>query len=130
MIEPKDIEIDGKKFTITKFPAVAGREIVANYAFSSLPKIGDYQTNEATMFKIMKFVFIQIPGTHPIALSTPDLINSHTGNWETLAKLEIAALEYNCSFLADGRAYDFLNGLAQKAEQWISKMLINSLVKS
>ena len=31
MIEPKEFEVNGKTFILSKFPAVQGREIVAKY---------------------------------------------------------------------------------------------------
>ncbi len=67
MIEPKTIAIvDGngkeKDFIISKFPAIQGREIIAKYPTSSLPKIGDYAVSEETMLKLMAFVAVDING--------------------------------------------------------------------
>ena len=63
MIEAKTVTIDDKEFIISKFPAVAGREIIAKYPFSSLPKLGDYKINEETMLKLMHYVAVTIePG--------------------------------------------------------------------
>ena len=47
MIQPREITIadqDGKerRYILSKFPAVEGREIVAKYPISALPKLGDY----------------------------------------------------------------------------------------
>lgn len=119
MIEPKEIEIDGKKFTLSKFPAIAGRKIIASYPMSSLPKLGDYQANEEAMLLLMSYVS---KGT--LRLSTRELIDNHVGGWETLAKLEIAMLEYNCSFLASGRISGFLDGITSQLPELITKILI------
>jgi len=126
LLQPMEKIINGKKFIISKFPAIAGREIVTQYPFSGIPKIGDYNLNEALMLKLMRYVAISIEGAPPVELVTPELINNHAGDWETLAKIEYEMMVYNCSFFSDGRSSDFLDGLAQKAEQWITKMLIHS----
>ena len=119
LLEPKEIEIDGYKFTISKMPSMAGRRIVSGYPLSSLPKIGDYEENEKVMVQLMGYV-----ERNGIRLSTPELIDNHTVNWEVLGKLEIAMLEYNCSFLARGSISSFLDGITQKLPELITKILI------
>lgn len=124
MIEPKEIDIDGKKFIISKFPAMAGREIIAKYIPSIMPKVGDYKVNEETLLKMMKYVGVVIEGQkNPLVLSTQALIDNHVKDWEVLAKLEIATMEYNCSFFLNGRISTFLEDIAQKLPEWIIKML-------
>lgn len=122
LLDPKVVTIDSKEFTLSKFPAVAGREIIAKYPTSGMPKIGDYKVNEETMLKLMSYVAVKL-GDHEQRLTTIDLVNNHVGNWETLAKIEIAMMEYNCSFFQNGRVSNFLNDAAQKAPAWISKIL-------
>lgn len=119
MIEPKEVEIDGKKFTLSKFPAIPGRRIIMSYPISSLPKLGDYESNEQAMLLLMSYV-----SKGSLRLSTQELINNHVGGWETLGKLEIAMLEYNCSFLALGRISSFLDGITQKLPELITQILI------
>jgi hypothetical protein len=126
LLEPKEIDIDGKLFTISKFPAVAGREIIAKYPLSGLPKIGEYKLNEETMFKLMSYVAT----ASGLRLTTPELINNHAGDWETLARIELAMMEYNCSFFRDGRISTFLNDIAQKIPQLIFKMLTDLSARS
>lgn len=123
MIEPKEVIIDGKAFVLSKFPAVAGREIIAKYPISGMPKLGDYKVNEETMLKLMSFVGVPIDPTRPLRLTSQALIDNHVGNWETLAKIEIAMMEYNCSFFQNGRVSTFLNDIAQKLPSWITKTL-------
>ena len=123
MIEPKVVVIDGKEFILSKFPAVAGREIIAKYPLSGLPKLGDYQLNEETMLKLMSYVAVKI-GDAPIQLSTRGLVDNHAGSWETLAKIEVSMMEYNCSFFQNGRISTFFDDFAQKLPAWISQMLM------
>ena len=123
MIEPKTVVIDGKEFILSKFPAIAGREIIAKYPLSGLPKIGDYALNEETMLKLMCYVAVNAGADVPLCLNTAALVDNHAGNWETLGKIEVAMMEYNCSFFRDGRISTFFEDFAQKLPMWISKML-------
>lgn len=128
LIEPKEIQLQTerlgeKTYILSKFPCIAGREIVSQYVSSALPKIGEYKTNEAMMFKLMAFVAVPIEGGPPIRLTTPELINAHVDNFETGLKIEGLMMEYNCSFFRDGRISTFLTGFVQNIPQWISKTL-------
>lgn len=124
MIEPKEIDVNGKKFIIHKFPAMAGREIVAKYVPSIMPKLGDYKVNEEILLKMMKYVGVVIENQPtPLMLTTQAIIDNHIKDWEMLAKLEIALMEYNCSFFLTGRISIFFEDIAQKVPAWIIKML-------
>lgn len=123
LLEPKNMTIDNREFILSKFPAVAGREIIAKYPISGLPKVGDYKVNEETMLKLMSYVAVKI-GDMTLRLNTTALIDNHTGGWETLAKIEIAMMEYNCSFFQNGRVSTFLKESAQNVPVWISKILM------
>lgn len=130
LIQPKDIMLtdqDGKErhYILSKFPAIEGREIVAKYPISALPKLGDYGVSEETMLKLMAFVAVDNNGT-PLRLTTRALVNNHVPDFETLAKIEMAMMEYNCSFFRDARISTFLNEFAQKVLASISKTLIPS----
>ena len=129
LLQPQEIEINGKTYRISKFPATVGREIIAKYPVSNMPKIGDYQVSEEIMVKLMSFVEV-IAGDRSIRLMTRELINNHVPDWEALAQLEWEMLQYNCSFLTNGKSLSFLEKLAHLAEQKISEMLTASLGKS
>ena len=120
--DPIEKEIDGKTYILSKFPAVAGREIVCKYPLSGLPKLGDYGVNEETMFKLMKYVAVKLPDGKQLALENRALIDNHIDSWETLTKIEYAMMEYNCSFFRNGRILSFFEDFVQKLPQWISKM--------
>lgn len=129
LIQPKDIEIDGKLYRISKFPATVGREIVAKYPLSNMPKLGDYKVSEEIMIKLMSYVEVVLPERN-IRLSTIDLVNNHVPNWEVLAKLEWEMLQYNCSFLTNGKSLGFLEKLGHLAEQKITEILTALSAKS
>jgi len=134
-VKPKEIEItdpDGvvRRFVVSRFPAIQGREIVAKYPLSAVPKLGDYAVNEETMIKLMAFCAVVLPDGQQLPLTTRALIDNHTGHWETLARLEMEALQYNVSFFGNGKGSTFLEAISQKAEQWITGTLIPSLAQS
>ena len=128
MIEPFDVEIElpddkgTKSFTVHKFDAIAGREIISQYPASGLPKLGDYATNEKLMLKIMTYVTVKT-GDISVALTTRELVNNHTLDWETLAKLEWEVMQYNCSFFRNGKASSFLDDLLANLPASIMSML-------
>lgn len=136
MLYPKDLELKTaagvtKTFVLTKFPATVGREIVAKYPTANLPKLGDYGVSEATMLRLMAHVGVRLDGRdEPQMLNTRALVDNHAEDWETLARLEWAMLEYNCSFFANGLSSDTLTGLVEKARPWISQMLTALLAQS
>lgn len=130
MIDPKEVEIDGKVYVLTKFPAVAGREIVAKYPLSAIPKLGDYAVNEETMLKLMCYVGVPREGKEPLMLTTRALVDNHVPSWETLAKIEMAMLERSCSFFANGRGSTFFEAIAQKAQAFLTQTLTASLAQS
>lgn len=126
-LEKKEIEIQGEKFIISKFPATAGREIIASYPLSAIPKLNEYKSNEEIMFKLMRYVAKIVPGGEPIVLENQVLIDNHVKSWEILVKLEKEMLVYNCSFFQNGRISTILRDFAQNIPTWISKMLMDVL---
>lgn len=132
MLQPKETQIklqDGttKMFVLHKFPAIAGREIIAKYPLTSMPKVGDYATNEETMLKLMSFVGVTQDNGNVLMLTTKALVENHVPDWEALARIEMGMIEYNCSFFSNGAASTLLDSLRQKAESMIPRMLTNLL---
>jgi hypothetical protein len=128
MIEPKEVSIalqDGSERTyiISKFPAIQGREIVAKYPLSAIPKLGDYAVNEEVMLKLMSFVAVPRESGVPLALSTRALVDNHVPDWEALARIEMAMMEYNVSFFGNGKGSSFLEAITAKAQAFLSRTL-------
>lgn len=131
MLEEKEITVTTqagveKTFIISKFPAIAGREIICKYPMSSLPKIGDYAVNEETMLKLMGYVAVKTDAGN-LQLKTKDLIDNHVPDWETLSKIEIEMMSYNCSFFQNGKISGFFEIIKANAQQLISSTLTGSL---
>jgi len=135
LLQPKTIEVeaqDGSKraYVISKFPAIQGREIIAKYPVSLMPKLGDYGVNEETMLKLMAFVGIEREGAEPLMLTTRALVDNHVPDWETLARLEFAMIEYNCSFFANGKGSTLSEAIARKAQAFLSQTLTDLWAQS
>ncbi len=131
LLESKEITIktmkgEDRTYILSKFPAIAGREIVSQYPISAVPKLGDYKTNEALMLKIMGFVAVPIDNGQ-LCLSTRELVNNHVPDYETLMKIEFHMMDYNTSFLSIGKISTFLSGVEGKAAVWITKTLMGWL---
>lgn len=134
LIKPQDFVVDDadgieRRYIISKFPAVEGREIVAKYPISAMPKLGDYAVNEDTMLKLMTYVSVTV-GDKEQRLTTRALINNHVPDFETLAKVEMKMMEYNCSFFRNERLSNSLQGYVQKTLALISKMLTDLSAQS
>lgn len=131
-LEPKEIELElpsglTKKYIISKFPAIAGREIIAKYPLSSMPKLGDYEVNQETMLKLMGYVAIPVEGADALRLTTAELVDNHVPDWETLAKLEMQMMEYNCSFFKGGVIQGFIALFLDKLAPLLSQILTTSV---
>jgi hypothetical protein len=134
LLEPKTVEIKTlrkglKVYTISMFPAVAGREIVAKYPLTAMPKLGDYSVNEETMLKLMAYVAVEIAPGNMQRLSTRALIDSHVPDWEALMYLEYEMLKYNTSFFGNGEVFTFCESLVKKFLASISPILTDSSVQ-
>lgn len=128
LLKPKEVKLsdqDGieRTYMVSRLPAVAGREIVTQYPLSAMPKVGDYAVNEGMMLKLMKYVAVIKDDGTELRLVTRELVDNHVSDWETLAKLEMAMMEHNVSFFRNGRALNFFEAIARKAQPWISQML-------
>lgn len=128
MIEPKEYPVqqaDGTErvYILSKVPAVAGREIVAKYPLSNIPKIGEYAASEEVMFKLMAYVQAVTRDGQTVPLTTRALIDNHVADTATLMRLEAAMLEYNFGFFVRALSSGFFGSISQKADRWISETL-------
>lgn len=132
LLKPKEVTLTDRdggqhQYVISRLPAIAGRELVTQYPITAMPKVGDYAANEALMLKLMQYVAVVKDDGSTLQLSTRALVDNHVPDWEVLARLEVAMMEYNVSFFGDGRALTFFEAIARQAQAWISQTLIPSL---
>lgn len=135
LLEPKEVQVktasgDERTYILSKFPAIAGREIIAKYPLSGMPKLGDYAVNEETMLKLMQYVGVPQGAAATLPLTTKALVDNHVPDWEALARIEVGMLEYNCSFFATGAALNFFNGFASNMKASITKIVTDLLAQS
>lgn len=135
MIEQKEITIETQRgesrvYILSKFPAIQGREIIAKYPLSAMPKLGDYAVNEETMLKLMAFVAVPQEGRDPLRLTTRALVDNHVPDWETLARIEFGMMEYNVSFFGNGKGSTFLEAITRKAQAFLTKTLTDLSAQS
>ena len=131
-IEVKDIDGNLHKYTISRLPAVAGREILAKYLGGTMPKVGDYKDNHESMLKMMKYVAVEIDGQLH-TLQTQALIDNHIPDTECLLRLEIEMIRHNTSFFGNAGSSNLLDFLLQKIKASIPsnfKTQIVSLLQS
>lgn len=133
MIEPKEITIQGKQFIISKFPATKGREICTQYlshnALALFTKNSDYTRSNDLMLKLMAYVAVPRGNSlPPLMLDKEELVNAQIHidgkcDWETGLEIEKEMILYNTSFFQNGRVLTFLQGIALKAQPWITKIV-------
>jgi len=115
MLETKTIDLGGKTYTLSKFPAWEGTVLMSKLPVSMLPKIGDFEVYKESLAEVLSYVSVPMKSGQPIKLISPELINNHVSDWETVLKLFKAMVEYNTSFLADGGLSNLLNGITSNS---------------
>lgn len=129
-IKIKDIDGIEQTFIISRLNAMLGREVIAKYPLSSMPKIGDYETNKDTMLKLISHTQKVLPDGTKITLNSEALINNHITDGETLMKLEYEMLKYNISFLANGSIQKLMQRIKEALPNIATRILSQSLQSS
>lgn len=111
-IEPKEIEIDGRKYVISKIPAIQAQQIYGAVMRESKDD-GDvamtYLTTE-TAVALLSYSALA-DGDVWTALDDPNQVNFACPRIENLIKLEAAMIRYNFGFLFDGTLQEVLGVL-------------------
>lgn len=127
LIKPLPVEVtdaDGlsHQFIVSRLPATIGREIVAKYTSSAIPKAGEYSTSQEAMLKMMQFVAVEIDGAQ-VRLKTQALVDNHVPDAEALLRLEIEMLKHNTSFFGRAGSQGLLGFLLSKLEALAPKIM-------
>lgn len=135
MIKPKKItlkDIDGQEhsYNISRFPATKGREILAKYPMSNLPKLGQYVQSKEAMLELMQYVEVVLEDGGTLPLKTEALIDNHVPDGETLIKLEFEMLKYNTSFFGIVGSSSLVDGLVKKYLPLLIQTLRETLAPS
>ncbi len=130
MIKPLEVEfedLDGvvRKFTISRFPATEGMEILYRLPTTGIPKIGDFDKLKEVRNDVFRYIFVELDGKL-IPLSTKALIDNHVGDAETALKVMGAILQHNFSFFRVGTISSFLKSFMAKVPQKVQEILAQS----
>lgn len=117
LIKPQDIEVDGKSYVISKFPAMVGIEIATKLTMEYLKNVGDYNIFQDLILKVMSYVAAKDDAGNYRALNHKGLIDSFLNteySTESLLKIIAHMAEYNFSFFQKGSLLTFLENIGQK----------------
>lgn len=107
LIEPKEIQVDGKTYIISKLPSTVAIEVMMRGVGNAIPKAGDFATIEAMMLKTMSYVAIKLPNME-LPLNSRELIDNHCPSWTTYMKVLEEMRGYNNLFLVSENLLTFL----------------------
>lgn len=122
-IEPKEIQVDGKTFVISKLPATVAVEIMMRGVGNAIPKAGDFATIEAMMLKTMSYVAIRRPNIPDLLLNSRELIDNHCPSWTTYMKVLEEMRGYNNLFLVSENLLTFCERITAMLPGKIQEML-------
>ena len=116
-IEPKEIEIDGKKFVISKIPAIQAQQVYRNIMHEAKDDgdIAMTYLTEPTATELLSYSAVT-DAEEWIALDSVQQINFSCKTIDVLIKLEAAMIRYNFSFLFDGTLQSVLEVLRDKQD--------------
>lgn len=128
LLKPKEVtvkDVDGidHTYTISRFPCIAGREIVTQWPISAMPKVGDYAVNEAIVLKMMAYVGVKPKKGEMILLENQTLVENHVPDYECLMRLEAELMGYNTTFFGKEKLLAFSAGLGENLKGWIISIL-------
>lgn len=128
LLEPKQIEINGCKFIISKMPCTTAQEVLINLPQGFIPILSDFSRYKQYIYKMLSYCErVYTDGRGNIALVSEALIDNHVPNFDTLYKLEFECLNYNYDFFKDGRAWTFLNQGVSLVKSNLSEILTDLL---
>lgn len=135
LLNPKEIKLTDRKgkertYFLSEIPATYSREIVAQWTANALPKLGDYNVNEAMMFKILSYVGVLLPNGSTMRLVTRELIDSHVPDLLTLEMLEKEMAKYNWDFFLGEEYSDLKSRFFRIFNIWLTQILTDSLRQS
>jgi len=126
-IEVKDIDGDTHKIIISRFNALDGYEIVANFPKTVFNKGESFAQHREVLVKILSHCEKVKPDGEKIRLTTEGLINNHITDFEMILKILKEMGEYNTNFLQVFKKQDILTKLQEKLPSIATKIITTSL---
>ena len=132
LLDPKEVEIGGKTFILSKFSAFDGYEIMIRYLPVHLSNLnGDFDKIKEMVLKVMKYVAVKVDfsnsdgtkGVAPVRLETETLVNNHCSSGKIIMEVTAAMMDYNTVFFGNGKDSTFWEKLESLAEEKITEIL-------
>ena len=124
LLDPKKVEVNGKTFIVSKFPAFDGYEIMIRYIPVHLANLNaDFNKVKEMVLKVMKYVAVELPDGTLVRLENEDLINNHLSSGEEIMDLTAQIMDYNTSFFNGGKGLTFYKRLENLATQKVTEIL-------
>ena len=112
-LEPKEIEIDKKKFVISKIPAIQAQQVYRSI-MQEAKDDGDVAMtylSVPTALSLLSYSAVVDEENDWTVLESENQVNIACPKLATLIKLEAAMIRYNFSFLFDGTLQEVLGVL-------------------
>ena len=109
LLEPKEIEINGCKFIISKMPCTTAQEVLVNLPQGIIPILSEFSKYEKYIFKMLSYCERVYDDGRSVPLVSKAIIDNNISTFDTLLKLEWECVNYNYDFFGDGRALIFWN---------------------
>lgn len=129
LLQPKEIEIEGSKFIISKMPCTVAQEVLFNLPTGLIPLLSNFSKSEEMAFKMLSYCERVYTDRPNVPLKSKVLIDNHVPDFNTLIKLEQEVLQYNFDFFASERVLNFLNEGLSRVESKASGILTDLLDK-
>lgn len=127
-IDPKETEIQGQKFVLSKVPATVALRIFEQWATSKIPflKLGDYAFHEKLRYELLTYTAVRLNNGEFIRLAQSGLIDAHIKDHIVLKALVEEMREYNQGFLEHGSFQILINSILEKLPATTSEILMGS----
>lgn len=128
LIQPKQIEVNGSKFVISKMPCTVAQEVIIKLPQGFIPMINNFSQSQDMAFKMLSYCErVYTDGCPNVPLISKEIIDNHVPDFNTLVQLEYECLNYNFDFFKNGKALAFLNKGLCLAESKFSGILTDLL---
>lgn len=128
LLKPKQIEINGNKFIISKMPCTVAQEVIMKLPTGFIPMLSNFEVSQDMAFKMLSYCErVYDGGQANVPLISKEIIDNHVPDFNTLIQLEAECINYNYDFFANGKAWIFLNKGVCLAESKVSGILTDLL---
>lgn len=129
LLEPKQIDINGYKFIISKMPCTVAQEVILRLPSGLIPMLNNFDISQEMAFKMLSYCQRVHADGRSVPLISKEIIDNQVPNFQTLLQLEQECMTYNYDFFANGKLLDFLSKGVSLVESKASAILTDLLDK-